>query len=89
LGARLAGLLAPFPLYATILAAFAHQLQDPVAANGVFRGLLLGLFAFAGFFLVLAGLIERAGIGPAFGAATLAALAIQGGSLSMLRRRLT
>jgi hypothetical protein len=52
----------------------------------VLRGLLLGLFAFAGFFLVLAVLIERAGIAPAFAAAIAVAVALQAGSLWTLRR---
>ncbi|HEY7350617.1 MAG TPA: hypothetical protein VH599_20070 [Ktedonobacterales bacterium] len=66
LGARLTGLLAPFPLYASILAVFAHRLQGGASAVKVLRGLLFGLFAFAGFFLALALLIERVGIAPAF-----------------------
>ncbi|HEY7358370.1 MAG TPA: hypothetical protein VH590_17940 [Ktedonobacterales bacterium] len=86
LGARLTGLLAPFPLYASILAAFAHRLQGPSAAAGVLRGLLMGLYAFASFFLVLALLIEPLGMAPAFAAAIVAALAIQAGSLWVLRR---
>lgn len=60
LGARLTGLLAPFPLYAAILTVFAHRLQGPAAAAAVLRGLLHGLFAFAGFFLMLAP-VARAG----------------------------
>jgi hypothetical protein len=87
LGPHLTGLLSPFPLYAAILAIFAHHLQGPTAAATVLRGLLLGLFAFASFFLVLALLIERVGIAPAFAAATAAALALQAGSLWMLPRR--
>ena len=63
LGPRLTGLLAPFPLYAATLTVFAHHLQGPGPATSVLRGLLLGLFAFAGFFLVLAVLLERAGLG--------------------------
>ncbi len=86
LGPRLTGLLAPFPIYASILALFAHRLQGPAAANGVLRGLLLGLFSFASFFLTLAGLITRAGIAPAFVTAIVVALAIQAGALWALRR---
>jgi hypothetical protein len=87
LGPHLTGLLSPFPLYAAILAIFAHHLQGPAAAANVLRGLLLGLFAFASFFLALALLIEPAGIAPAFAAATAVALALQAGSLWVLRRR--
>ncbi len=86
LGPRLTGLLAPFPLYAAILAVFAHRLQGAPAAAGVLRGLLMGLYAFVGFFLALALLIEQIGIAPAFAAAIAVALAIQAGSLWVLRR---
>lgn len=88
LGPRLTGLLAPFPLYATILAVFAHQARGPHAAVDVLKGLLLGLFAFASFFLILAALIEPAGITSAFAAALAAALLVQGGSLWLLRHLL-
>ncbi len=63
LGPRLTGLLTTVPLYVTILTIFAHRHQGPAAAAHVLRGLLYGLFAFAGFFITLGLLIERAGIG--------------------------
>ena len=85
-GARLSGLLATYPLFAVVLAAFAHRLTGAAAAERVLRGLLIGLFGFAGFFVVLALSIERIGIAAAFAAATATALAIQGGSLWLLRR---
>jgi hypothetical protein len=85
LGPRLAGLLAPFPLYGAVLAGFAHRFQGAGSAVGVLRGLLLGLFAFAAFFLVLSGLLPY-GIGLAFGLAIAAALAVQSGSLLAGRR---
>ena len=87
LGSRLTGLLASFPFLAAILAASAHRRQEPAAAVCVLRGLLLGLFAFAGFFLVLTALIERSGIVPAFSLAVAVALALQARSLRTLRRR--
>jgi hypothetical protein len=86
LGPRLTGLLAPFPLYGAVLAGFAHGLQGRAQATLVLKGLLLGLFTFAGFFLMLATLLEEAGLGPAFGAATLTGCVLQGGSLWWLRR---
>ena len=85
LGARLAGLLAPFPLYGTVLAAFAHRIEGAGSAVGVLRGLLLGLFAFASFFLVLA-LLLPAGIAIAFVAAIAVGLVVQGSSLLAGRR---
>jgi len=87
LGPRLTGLLAPFPLYGAVLAVFAHRLHGPGAAIAVLHGLLAGLFAFAGFFFVLAALIEGAGIAPAFAAALALTLAVQAGALWALRRR--
>jgi uncharacterized membrane protein (GlpM family) len=87
LGPRLTGLLTGFPLYAGTLAVFAHQQRGPRAAERVLRGLLLGLFGFAGFFFVLTTLIGRAGLVRAFLAALAVALACQGVSLWVLRRR--
>jgi hypothetical protein len=86
LGPSLTGLLSPFPIYGSVLAVFAHRQLGPAAAEGVLRGLVVGLFGFAGFFLVLAMLLERTGIGPAFAFATLVLLGIQGASLWVLRR---
>ncbi|HEV8473082.1 MAG TPA: hypothetical protein VGR82_09925 [Methylomirabilota bacterium] len=86
LGPRLTGLLAPFPLYAAILTVFAHAILGPVAAVDVLRGLLVGLFAFAAFFLVLAATLEGAGMLAAFSAALLTALAVQVASLWALTR---
>jgi hypothetical protein len=85
LGPRLAGLLAPFPLYGAVLAGFAHRLQGAGSAVSVLRGLLLGLFAFAVFFLVLSGLLPY-GIAVAFAFAIAAALAVQSASLLVGRR---
>lgn len=88
LGPRVSGVLATFPLYAAIMTLFAHRLQGTGPAIGVLRGLLLGLFAFCGFFVVLGLSIAQVGTGLAFALATVAALVIQGGSLGvMLARR--
>ena len=84
IGAHLTGLLSPFPVYAGVLAIFAHR-QGGDAANSVLRGLLLGLFSFATFFLLLALGLNRFGIGLAFLLATLTALAIQGLTLRAVR----
>jgi hypothetical protein len=48
--------------------------------------LLLGLFSFAGFFLVLALTLARAGTAAAFAAAIAVTLTLQAGSLWVLRR---
>ena len=85
LGPYLTGLLAPYPLYATILAAFAHQQEGAEAAARTLRGLLFGLFAFVGFFLVLAVTLESFGLMPSFALALLVALALEGASFRLAR----
>jgi hypothetical protein len=84
LGPRLSGLLATFPVYAGILTVFAHELQGPGPAVQVLRGLLFGLFSFAAFFFVLGLLIVQVGLALAFGAAIVAALALQAGSFRVI-----
>ena len=78
IGAHLTGLLSPFPVYAGVLAIFAHRQSGGDAANNVLRGLLLGLFAFGAFFLLLAIGLSRLGVGLAFLVATVTGLTIQG-----------
>lgn len=86
LGPRLTGLLTMIPLYVTILAIFAHRHQGPAAAAHVLRGLLYGMYAYAGFFITLGVLLERWGIAFSFVAAIVVALAVQGTSLWILRQ---
>jgi hypothetical protein len=85
IGSRLTGLLTTIPLYISILTIFAHRHQGHESAVNVLRGLILGLFSFAGFYLVLGLLIKDHSLGLSFGAATLAAIVVQGASLVILR----
>ena len=85
LGPRIAGLLAPFPLYGAVLAAFAYRMEGPAASIAVLRGLLLGLFAFACFFLALSTLLER-DVLLAFTVAIVAGAIVQGAALVLGRR---
>jgi hypothetical protein len=86
IGPRLTGLLSTIPLYTAILTVFAHRQQGSTAAAEVLRGLLLGLFAFAGFYLALALLLEPFGMATAFLGAILAALTVQGLTFFALKR---
>lgn len=86
IGPRLTGLLATIPLYITILTVFAHHQRGSADAVHVLRGLLYGMFAFAGFFLVLGLLIEETSLAVSFGLAMLASLGIQGLTLLILKR---
>jgi hypothetical protein len=87
LGAQMSGLLATFPVFAAVLTVFAHRQQGAGAANQVLRGLLLGLFAFAGFFAVIHWAIVPVGIVPAFAGAILCAAVVQGLTLRAMRVR--
>lgn len=86
LGPQLTGLLAPFPMFGAILAVFAQRQHGPASAVSVLRGLLLGLYAFASFFIVVAMLIAPFGIARAFVCAIVSALVVQAGSLAIMRR---
>lgn len=86
IGSKLTGLLTTFPLFAGILTVFAQRQQGSDGAIHVLSGLTLGLFAFAGFYLVLGLLIENTSLAVSFGLATLTALIIQGSSLFILRQ---
>lgn len=86
LGSYLSGLVLPFPLYAAILAVFAHRLGGLPAATPVWRGLLFGLFSFLTFFTVLAASLVPAGIALAFALAIASAVAVQAATLMIIRR---
>jgi hypothetical protein len=86
-GARISGLLTTYPVFAATLAVFGHHGRGPAAAIQVLRGLMIGLFAFTGFFAVLASTLVPLGIAEAFAAATVVALVIQAGSLRLMRAR--
>ena len=86
LGPRLTGLLSPFPIFATVLSVFAQRQHGPQAAIQVLRGLQLGLFGFAAFFFVLHTSLEPLGLPASFALAIAVDLAVQGGSLAVLRR---
>jgi hypothetical protein len=75
LGPRLSGLLAAFPVLATVLSAFTHAQDGPAAVAQFLRGLVTGLVAFAVFCFVVAELLPSAGIAAAFLVASAAALA--------------
>jgi hypothetical protein len=85
LGAHLAGLLSPFPVFGAVLAVFTHRSHGPVGASQVLDGLLLGLFAPAVFFLVLALMLPVVGF-VAFAIATAAAITAQGMSMLAMPR---
>jgi hypothetical protein len=86
LGPQLSGLLTPFPVFASILGAFTHHFQGNVAACRLLRGVVIGTFTFAVFFLVIAGAIAIWGIVLSFCLALLALLVLHTCSLMLMRR---
>jgi hypothetical protein len=66
LGARLSGLLASFPVLATVLAAFTHAQEGPAAVAELLRGFATGLVAFAVFCFAVAELLPSHGIAVTF-----------------------
>jgi hypothetical protein len=83
LGPQLSGLITPFPVFAVVLAVFAHRQQGAQAAIQVLRGLGLSLFGCTAFFLVVGGLLPGLAIGWTYVLAPLATLAVNAISLRL------
>jgi hypothetical protein len=66
LGPRLSGLLAPFPVIATVLATFTHAQHGSDEVRRLLRWLLGGYGAFALFCFVVAVTLHPLGTGPSF-----------------------
>jgi hypothetical protein len=77
-GASVGGLLAALPALASILVVFTHRQEGPAALVALLRGMLAGMAGFAVFCLVVALILERAGIAATFVVAALATLVVQG-----------
>lgn len=84
IGGRWSGLLALFPVLASVLAVFSHRHSGPGFAATLLQGLARGMFSLVAFFAVLAPLLPHRTLAEAFGAAVLACLLVQ---LATLRRR--
>lgn len=78
LGPTASGVLAALPVLACVLAAFTHARSGGAASSQLLRGMLSGMPGFVIFCALVAGLIEHAGVGVTFVAATAAALSLQG-----------
>jgi len=87
LGPQLSGLLAPFPIVATVLAVFTHVQRGTGEMVRLMRGMVGGFAAFALFFFTLAVTLRHIPTGAAFALATSLALATQGIALVLLSRR--
>ncbi len=80
LGPRLSGLLAMFPVMASVLAVFSQRQSGAAFTIKLLRGMVFGYYAFAVFCLVLALALPRTGIATSFCIALACAVLIQAGS---------
>jgi hypothetical protein len=77
LGPTLTGVLTPFPVSNTVLAAFLLVLEGPVQLDEFFRGFLRGAYGFCAFCFLVAVLVVPLGAAGAFSLALLGALVVQ------------
>jgi uncharacterized membrane protein (GlpM family) len=77
-GPVLAGLLTPFPVAGSILAAFSQRLNGPAAAIQILRGIIIGLYGFVAFFATVAATLPGQGLVIALWLGLLAALIVHG-----------
>lgn len=86
LGPKWSGLLSPFPVFACVMAIFSHTHGGAGAAHRLLRGVIVGSFAFAAFFVVVGLVVEHVSLVLAYLLATSVALAVNGVSLVALVR---
>ena len=89
LGPAMTGVLAPFPIATSVVAAFVHARQGSDGAVRTLRGVPRGLLGFAVFCLLVAVLVERLGTPAAFAVAVATTLAVQFAWRWALTRRTT
>ena len=87
LGAKLSGLLTPFPVVATVLAAFTHVQYGTDDLVRIMRGFVVGLVAYLLFCFTLAVSLRSLGVFASFALAIVAALAAQAVILTVTLRR--
>jgi hypothetical protein len=87
LGPQLSGLLAPFPIIATVLATFTHAQRGTDELLRLLRGLVGGFGAFALFCFTLTVSLHRLDTAAAFALATALALLTQAVVLALVRVR--
>ncbi|MDX1501361.1 MAG: hypothetical protein R3325_03285 [Thermoanaerobaculia bacterium] len=87
LGPAASGILAPFPVFAGILAAFTHRIDGAAGVQALLGGVLAGSFAYATFFLVVSLMIPRVGLPATFSTATILTALTQMAVAAVLSRR--
>ena len=76
LGARVTGVLSPFPVFGGVLAIFAHRHLGAPDAQQVLRSVLIASVAFAAFFLIVSAMLPRFGVLIPYATATIVSVAL-------------
>jgi hypothetical protein len=87
IGPKWSGILAPFPVFTSIMGGFAQKQNGAAAAHELVRGIVIGCFGAVSFYLVVGLAIERTSVAVTYLLATAAALAINGLCLAVLTQK--
>ena len=87
LGPKWSGLLSPFPVFACVMAIFSQKNSGPGAVHRLLRGVVIGSFGFASFFVAVALLVQRLSLVFAYVLATGVALLVNGFLFVVLLRK--
>jgi hypothetical protein len=87
LGRQLSGLVSNTPVFISIFGAFTHRFSGRGAVVQFIRGVVVGSFSFATFFLVMGRVLAILGVLPAFGLAPFTAISLNWFFILLARRR--
>lgn len=88
LGPRYSGVVATYPVIATVMTCFTHARWGAPAATRLIRAMLLSMLGFAAFFVVVAITVTDAPLALSFALATAATLVVTTTVVALARRRL-
>lgn len=86
LGPQWTGMLSPFPVFASVLAAFHQRHDGPDAAVLVLRGILTGVLSFCAFFFVVGVMLPAFSLWSTYLVASACAVVLNGINGLLLRR---
>lgn len=86
-GPKIAGLLTPFPIAASVLAVFSHRQGGPLVAIPLLRGVVVGLFGFVAFFTAISLLLPNSTIQFSVGSAIAASMLAQTAAFRIATKR--
>ncbi len=78
IGPQWSGILAPFPVFTCIMAAFAQKQNGAAAAHGLLRGIIIGCYAAVSFYIIVGLTVESTSIIITFLLATGVSIAVNG-----------